>query len=75
MTEKHLNEDGQAGCQKYVEALQMGIDALSADSLQKEKIKKWKEDLKYYLDNNEESGVVYIPKFVVEKRIKEMSEV
>ena len=26
--EKHLNEDGQAGCQKYIEALQMGIDAL-----------------------------------------------
>lgn len=26
--EKHLNEDGQGGCKKYVEALQMGIDAL-----------------------------------------------
>ena len=73
--EKRLNEDGQAGCQKYVEALQMGIDALSADSLQKEKIKKWKKDLEYYLDINEENGVVYIPKFVVEKRIKEMGDI
>ena len=27
-------------------------------------------DLKYYLDINEENGVVYIPKFVVEKLIK-----
>ena len=26
--EKHLNEEGQGGCRKYVEALQMGIDAL-----------------------------------------------
>ena len=26
--EKGLNEDDQAGCQKYVEAVQMGIDAL-----------------------------------------------
>ena len=26
-----------------------------------------KETLKYYLDVNEENGVVYIPKFIVEK--------
>lgn len=32
-----------------------------------EKIKK---DLKYYLDINEENGVVYIPKFVIEKMVK-----
>lgn len=30
--EKHLKEEGQAGCQKYVEALQMGIDALTTDN-------------------------------------------
>jgi hypothetical protein len=34
----------------------------AADTL--EEIKK---DLKYYLDTNEENGVVYIPKFVIEK--------
>lgn len=28
-----------------------------------------KKDLKYYLDTNEENGVVYIPKFVIEKII------
>ena len=26
-----------------------------------------KKTLKYYLDTNEENGVVYIPKFVIEK--------
>ena len=31
------------------------------------KIKKVVEDLKYYLDTNEENGVIYIPKFVIEK--------
>ena len=31
-----------------------------------------KEDLKYYLENNEENGVVYIPKFAVEKMISEI---
>lgn len=28
---------------------------------------KIKKDLEYYLDTNEESGVVYIPKFVIKK--------
>ena len=28
-----------------------------------------KKDLKYYLDTNEENGVVYIPKFIIEKII------
>ena len=31
------------------------------------KIYDIRNDLKYYLDTNEEKGVVYIPKFVVEK--------
>ena len=31
------------------------------------KIHKVIKDLKYYLDTNEENGVVYIPKFVIEK--------
>lgn len=30
--EKHLNEEGQVGCQKYIEALQMGIDALTTNN-------------------------------------------
>ena len=34
----------------------------TADTL--EEIKK---DLKYYLDTNEENGVVYIPRFAIEK--------
>lgn len=32
-------------------------------------VKTIKEDMKYYLENNEENGVVFIPKFVVEKII------
>ena len=28
-----------------------------------------KEELTYYLNNNEENGVVYIPKFVIKKMI------
>ena len=32
-------------------------------------IDKVKTDLKYYLDTNEELGVVYIPKFIIEKMI------
>ena len=38
------------------------------------KIKKVKSCLEFYLDNNEEMGVVFIPKFVVENRIQEMTE-
>lgn len=48
------------------EALTIAIDAI-------QKIEKLRVDLKYYLDTNEENGVVYIPEFVVQKRIKELS--
>lgn len=47
------------------EALTMAIDAI-------QKTEKLRENLKYYLDTNEKNGVVYIPKFVVQKRIKEL---
>lgn len=30
-----------------------------------------KKYLKYYLDTNEENGVVYIPKFVIEKMVND----
>ena len=35
------------------------------------KVHKVMKDLKYYLDTNEENGVVYIPKFAIEKMINE----
>lgn len=38
--------------------------------LKYEQTKKVKEDLKHYLDTNEENGVVYIPKFMVQKMIE-----
>lgn len=52
------------------------VCSLSWDLIQRqmEKIEKLKADLKYYLDNNEENGVVYISKFIVEKRLKEISQ-
>jgi hypothetical protein len=33
------------------------------------KLDETKDTLKYYLDTNEENGVVYIPKFIVEKMV------
>ena len=45
---------------KITEALDMAVNSLKSQ----DKIKKI---LKYYLDTNEENGVVYIPKFVIEK--------
>ena len=35
----------------------------------KEDLSTIKETLQYYLDTNEEKGVVYIPKFAIEKLI------
>lgn len=35
------------------------------------KVHKVIKDLKYYLDTNEKNGVVYIPKFVIEKMVDE----
>ncbi len=32
------------------------------------------KDLKYYLENNEENGVVYFPKFQIEKIIESLKE-
>ena len=49
------------------EALDMAVDSLK----NQDKIKK---DLKYYLDTNEENGVVYIPKFVVEKIVNSIQK-
>ena len=36
-----------------------------------EKLEDTIEDLQYYLENNEESGVVFVPKFVIEKIINQ----
>lgn len=55
---KYLKDGWVGSC--YQSAKLMGIAAL-------EKQEKIKKDLKYYLDTNEENGVVYIPKFVIEK--------
>lgn len=41
-------------------------ETLDLISRQKAEIEKIKYNLKYYLENNEENGVVYIPKFVID---------
>ena len=41
---------------------------------QKSEIEKIKTKLKYYLETNEENGVVYIPKFIIDNLVKEMTE-
>jgi len=47
---------------KITEALDIAVNSLKNQD-------KIKETLKYYLDINEENGVVYIPKFIIEKII------
>lgn len=65
-------------------AAEYGIDAKTMLTLAKSQIQTAKsnielsekletaiDDLKYYLENNEENGVVYVPKFAIEKIIKQ----
>ena len=40
----------------------------------REATKKVKSDLKYYLDTNEENGVVWIPKFTINNLVNETTE-
>lgn len=68
----------------YALAAEYGIDAKTMLTLAKSQIQTTKsnielsekletaiDDLKYYLENNEENGVVYVPKFAIEKIIKQ----
>ena len=48
------------------------ISELILESKDKKTLKEIKKDLRYYLDTNEEKGVVYIPKFVVEKIVNSL---
>lgn len=38
-------------------------------------LKSLKESLEFYLDSCEENGVVYIPKFMIEKMIEEFKDI
>lgn len=46
--------------------------ALDIINRQQAEIEKIKKKLKHYLNTNEENGVVYIPKFVIDNFLKEM---
>lgn len=50
-------------------------NVLNLINRQKAEIEKIKIKLKYYLETNEENGVVYIPKFIIDNLVKEMMEV
>ena len=71
--------DEEEGCAKCFEKLRIDVLALikrqqaEIDHL-REATKKVKSDLKYYLDTNEENGVVWIPKFTINNLVKEMTE-
>ena len=49
-------------------------NALDLINRQKAKIENIKKNLQYYLNINEENGVVYIPKFIIDNLVKEMTE-
>ena len=49
-------------------------EGLALINRQKAEIEKIKIKLKYYLETNEENGVVYIPKFIIDKLVKEMED-
>lgn len=65
---RYCSENGKDHCRETIAAF--AWDLLYQ---QTRTIEKLKEVLKYYLDTNEEKGVIYIPKFVIEKSLKELS--
>lgn len=55
-----------------LQALDLAITALRGPT--REQVEKVLKSLRYYLETNEEYGVVYIPKFAVEKMIMRLEE-
>lgn len=53
---------------ELVRTLQVENDKLRAE------LEQVKQNLKYYLEVNEENGVVYIPKFMIEKMVRGLEE-
>ena len=56
----------------YHTATYIREDGFSIIEDYEEDMQKTREELEYYLNINEEKGVVYIPKFAVEKMIKRL---
>ena len=57
----------------FLEAVGMGIKALRPVS--REQVDVVIKSLKFRLENNEEGGVVYIPKFAVERMIERLEAI
>lgn len=60
----------------YIPKLEWGLKRANEIGMSQDaEIERIKTYLKYYLETNEEKGVVYIPKFAIDNLIKEMKEV
>lgn len=74
--EEWCNNHCEAMCTQTIPCSDCGIGTaklvLKLYKGQKAEIEKIKKDLKYYLDTNEENGVVYIPKFTIDNLVKAM---
>ena len=57
----------------YIKQKALEEKELKQNAKQKDKnLNHIKESLEFYLDSHEENGVVYIPKFMIEKMIEEL---
>ena len=60
---------------EYIEALEKEVEQLRKGiAAEKRRADAAVEDLKYYLENNEENGVVYLPKFVIERLVNRRAQ-
>lgn len=67
----------RAKCDFYSEVREKALKHYEEENkkLKNEKTRKYIIDiLKYYLNTNEENGVVYVPKFIIEKLIEELKD-
>lgn len=71
---EHTDYKYFSGHQEYDDGVETGVFYMvdELENLPVLDIDKIIKDLKYYLNVNEEKGVVYIPKFVVEKLIRKL---
>lgn len=66
----------RCGIYSYVKKKALKEEQIKQNIKQKDKnLNRIKESLEFYLDTHEENGVVYIPKFMIEKMIEEFKDV
>lgn len=66
----------KCGTYSYVKKKALKEEQSKQNIKQKDKhLNHLKESLEFYLDTHEENGVVYIPKFMIEKIIEEFKDI